>query len=168
MRNFTLDDAAFFCALLNDPEWIRFIGDRHVHSDEQARDYLAKSYLAQYEKNGFGLYLTAQKDGTPVGMCGLIKRDCFDDVDIGFAFLPAYRGKGYAREAARAALEYGWDVLKKRRVVAIVLPENTASVALLENIGLRFERMVRLADDADELALYAIDFVPKNESMERS
>lgn len=156
MRRFTLDDAPFFLRLVNDPDWIRNIGDRNVHTDDEARAYLTKSYLANYERNGFGLYLTALTDGTPIGMCGVMKRDGLDDIDIGFAFLPEGRGQGYAAEAARASLKYGKEVLKKSRVVAIVLPSNTPSVALLTKIGLTFERMIRMRDDADELAFYAI------------
>ncbi len=157
LRRFTLDDAAFFMALLNDPDWIRYIGDRHVYTIDAARAYLAKTYLAQYEKNGFGLYLTALKNGTPLGMCGLIRRDGLDDVDIGFAFLPAHRGHGYAFEAAQASLDYGRTVLMKKRVVAITLPANTASVALIKKLGMGFERLIRLGDDPDELALYAVE-----------
>ena len=157
LRRFTLNDAIFFRALLNDPDWIRFIGDRNINSDEKARAYLAKSYLAHYEKNGFGLNLVAMKDGKPIGMCGLLKRDGLDDVDIGFAFLPAYRGNGYAVEAARAVLAYGRDVLHKNRVVAITLADNLTSSALLKKIGMHFETMVRLTDDGDELARYALD-----------
>ncbi len=157
LRRFVLNDAAFFMALLNDPDWIRFIGDRHVYNIDSARAYLAKTYLAQYEKNGFGLYLTALKNGTPLGMCGLIKRDGLDDVDIGFAFLPAHRGLGYALEAAQASLDYGRRVLIKKRVVAITLPANTASVAVIKKLGMRFERLIRLGDDPDELALYAVE-----------
>jgi [ribosomal protein S5]-alanine N-acetyltransferase len=156
LRRFTLDDADFFMALVNDSEWIRNIGNRNVHTLDEARAYLTKSYLANYERNGFGLYLTTLKDGTPIGMCGLIKRDGLDDVDIGFAFMPAWRGKGYALEAARASLDYGRDVLKKIRVVAIVLPSNTSSVALLKKIGLQFDKMVQMPNDKDELALYTI------------
>ncbi len=147
----------FFRQLLNDPDWIRFIGDRYIHSEEQALEYLAKSYLSQYEKNGFGLNLVALKDGKPIGMCGLLKRDGLDDVDIGFAFLPAYRGKGYAVEAARAVLAYGRDVLHKKRVVAITLADNLTSISLLKNLGMHFETMVRLTVDGDELARYAVD-----------
>ncbi len=158
LRRFTLDDADFFLTLVNDEEWIRNIGDRNVHTEDEARAYLTKSYLANYERNGFGLYLTALNDGTRIGMCGLIKRDGLDDVDIGFAFLPQWRGQGYAAEAARASLIYGRDVLKKTRIVAIVLPSNTASVVLLKQIGLQFEKMIQMPNDPDELALYAILF----------
>jgi [ribosomal protein S5]-alanine N-acetyltransferase len=156
MRRFTLDDAPFFRALVNDAGWKRFIGERHVHTDDDARAYLTKSYLANYDRNGFGLYLASLKDGTPIGMCGLIKRDGLDDADIGFAFLEKWCGKGYALEAAHASLIYGRDVLKKSRVVAIVMPENKSSITLLEKIGLRFEENIRMKPEDEELALYAI------------
>ncbi len=97
-------------------------------------------------------------DDAPIGMCGLIKRVGLDDVDIGFAFLARYRSQGFALEAARAALSHGRDVLKLKRVVGITLPANTASITLLEKIGLAFESQVKLADDAETLSLYAIDF----------
>ena len=103
LREVTADDAAFFLALLNDVGWIRNIGDRNVHSSGEAVACMNKTYIAHYEKNGFGLYLVAFKNGTPIGMCGLIKRDALDDVDMGFAFLPAYRGQGYALEATRGS-----------------------------------------------------------------
>lgn len=156
LRRFAIDDAPFFLSLLKDPDWIRFIGDHGVRSLNEARAYLVRTYIAQYEKNGFGFFLTLLKNGTPIGMCGLMKRESLDDIDIGFAFLPAYRGQGYAVEAARASLEYGRDVLKSKRVVAITLPENQSSIALIKKIGLRFERMIRLGDDPETLQLYAI------------
>jgi len=157
MRRFVYTDAAFFVRLLNDPDWIRYIGDRDVHNQEQACAYMAKSYMAQYEKMGFGLYLV-QLTGVaaPIGICGLIKRDGLDDVDIGFAFLREFRGKGYALEAAAATINYARDALKMKRVVAIATPDNAASIALLQKIGLRFEATTRLKDDAVELAVYAI------------
>ena len=158
LRRFTLDDAAFFRTLVNDPDWIRNIGDRNVHSDDDARASMQKSYLAHYAQHGFGLYLVALKDSTPIGMCGLIKRPTLEDTDIGFAFLPAGRGQGFAVEAARATLNYARDVLHKNRIVAIVLPANTPSVALLEKVGLRFEKLIRVGDDPEELGYYSINF----------
>jgi len=157
LRRCTIDDAPFYLTLLNDPDWIRFIGDRDVRSLDEARAYLVKTTIPQYEKNGFGLYLTGLKNGTPIGLCGLIKRETLDDVDIGFAFLPTYRGQGYAIEAARAALEYARNVLKMSRIVAITLPENRSSITLIEKIGLHFERIIYLGDNPEALRLYAID-----------
>ncbi len=154
LRRLTLDDAAFILELLNDPAWLRFIGDKGVRTQDDARDYLRKGPLAMYDKEGFGLYLVERKDGhIPIGMCGLIKRDSLDDVDIGFAYLPAYRTQGFAHEAAAAVLAHGRRDFGLRRIVAITSPENARSIALLERLGMQFGRMVKLSAD-DEVRLY--------------
>jgi RimJ/RimL family protein N-acetyltransferase len=159
LRKFSFDDAPFFVVLLNDPDWIRFIGDRNVHNEEEARAYMAKAYMAQYENMGFGLYLVERRgDGCAIGMCGLIKRDGLDDVDIGFAFLPEYRGEGYAEEAARATIVYGQEVLKLAHIVGIATPDNQASISLMQKIGMRFERTTQLESDAKTLAVYGVHF----------
>jgi [ribosomal protein S5]-alanine N-acetyltransferase len=120
---------------------------------------LRERYIVQYQKHGFGFWAVARKqDGALMGMCGLIKRDTLDDADIGFAFLPAFRGQGYALEAARASLDYAKSVAKLPRVVAIAVAENTSSLALLEKIGLRFERHTTSAPDSKPLVLYSIEF----------
>ena len=155
LRWLTLDDAAFILELLNDPAWLRFIGDKGVHSQDDSRDYLRKGPLAMYERHGFGLYLVERKDGrVPIGMCGLIKRDSLEDVDIGFAYLPAYRTQGYAYEAAAAVLVHGRSDFGLQRIVAITSPDNTRSIALLERLGMTFGRMVKLSAD-DEVRLYS-------------
>ena len=139
VRRFNEDDAAFILELLNEPSWIRFIGNKNVHSVDDARNYLVNGPMAMYERVGFGLFLVALKaTGEPVGMCGLIKRDTLEDVDIGFAFLPRYWGKGYAFEAADATMKYGRDVLKLKRIVAITAPDNDSSIKLIERIGLKY------------------------------
>src|ERR1051325_3355107 len=103
LRHLTVEDSEFILELLNDPSWLRFIGNRGVRTLDDARDYILKSFVAMYERLGFGLYLTELKsEGVPVGICGLIKRDSLEDVDIGFAFLPKFRGEGYAYESASA------------------------------------------------------------------
>ena len=159
LRRFDLDDAAFIFELVNDPDWLRHIGDKGVRSLDDARNYLRTGPLDMYARHGFGLFAVAlRKDGTLIGSCGLIKRDSLKDVDIGFAYLPAYRSRGFAREAAQATLDYAKDVLKLARVVAIVSPANYASARLLERVGLRFEYPLRPADDADPVDLFSIDF----------
>ena len=105
LRRFTVADAPFTLALLNDPAWLEFIGDKGVRTLEDARDYLRNGPIAMYEREGFGLYLVLRKrGGVPIGMCGLIKRASLADVDVGFAFLPDHRGQGYAHEATAAVL----------------------------------------------------------------
>lgn len=163
LRQLTEADAAFMLALLNDPAFVRFIGDRGVRTLDEARGYFAGGALASYARNGFGLYLVERKpEGTPVGICGLVRRDGLGDVDLGYAFLPAFRGQGYAFEAAAAVLAHGRQALGLPRIVAIVSPDNERSIRLLERLGMRFERMVRLPGDSEEIKLFGpgASFVP--------
>lgn len=158
LRHQSEDDAAFVLELMNDPAWIQFIGDRGVRTVEQARSYIANGAVAMYEKYGFGLLLVARKeDHVPLGLCGLIKREGLEDVDIGFAYLPAYRSKGYAYEAAAAVMQYAREKIGLTRVVAITTQDNHASGRLLEKIGLRFERLIQLPNDKEELRLFVYE-----------
>jgi RimJ/RimL family protein N-acetyltransferase len=157
LRRLCADDAEFILELLNDPSFLRFIGDKGVRSLADARDYIFNGPMDMYSRLGFGLYLTELKEsGVPIGICGLIKRDCLDDVDIGFAFLPRFWAKGYAYEAASAVMAYGKDVLGLRRIVAITSPDNHASATLLEKMGMQFERMIKLSGGADDVRLFGI------------
>ena len=158
LRRLSVDDGAFILGLLNDPAWLRFICDKAVRNLEDARNYIATGPMDMYARLGFGLYLTERKsDAAPIGICGLIKRDALEDVDIGFAFLPAFRGKGYAREAAAAVMEHARSAFGLRRLVAITSPGNEASIRLLEKLGLRFEATVSLAGDSHDVSLFATD-----------
>lgn len=153
-----VDDAEFILELLNEPSFLQYIGDRGVRSLDDAREYIANGPMASYEEHGFGLYLTVLKEqGDPIGICGLLKRETLDDVDIGFAFLPRYWSKGYALESALAVMAYGRDELGLQRIVAITAPDNDASIRLLEKLDMRFEKMVRLTDDSPEGKLFAHD-----------
>jgi RimJ/RimL family protein N-acetyltransferase len=154
VRTATLDDAAFYLALVNDPDFIRHIGDRGIRTLDQARRAVAEGPLAMQAALGHSLYVVEMKEsGAPVGMCGLIKREMLADVDIGYAFLPQYRGKGYAFEAASAVLAYA-PAIGLRRVVAITSPANVASNQLLLKLGLRFERFTHLTPDDQGTNLY--------------
>jgi RimJ/RimL family protein N-acetyltransferase len=158
LRRLSTGDAEFILELLNDPSFLRFIGDKGVRTLDDAREYILNGPVNMYNRLGFGLYLTELKEsGTPIGICGLIKRDSLEDVDIGFAFLPSYRANGYAYESAAAVIAYGKTVLGLKRIVAITSPDNYASGRLLEKIGLRFERMIRLSKDAEEVRLFVSD-----------
>lgn len=157
LRRLTPADAPFIVELLNDPDWIRYIGDRGVRTVEQAADYIERGPAAMYARHGFGLYLTELKaGGEPIGLCGLIRRDFLEDVDIGFAFLPRYRGAGYAREAAESVVRYA-ATLGLRRLVAITTQDNERSAQLLERLGLRFERMVAYPGEEEDLRLFAVE-----------
>lgn len=158
LRRLTAEDAGFILELLNEPSFLRFIGDRGVRNLEDARRYIAERLVGSYERNGFGLYLVELKEtGAAVGMCGLVKRDALTDADVGFAFLPAYWSKGYAFESASAVMTYAREVLGMRRVLAITNSDNEASERLLVKLGLRFDRMIRLSGESKEIKLFTSD-----------
>jgi RimJ/RimL family protein N-acetyltransferase len=158
LRRLSLDDAGFVFELLNQPSFLRFIGDKGVRTLDDARDYILTGPIASYERFGFGLYLTTLKEEKiPIGMCGLLKRESLEDVDIGFAFLPAFWAKGYASEAASAVMAYGGNILGIERIVAITSTDNYGSIKVLEKLGLRFERMIRLSEDEPEIKLFVPD-----------
>jgi RimJ/RimL family protein N-acetyltransferase len=145
LRRLTLDDAEFIFRLVNDPSWLRFIGDKNVRNLDDARRYLQEGPLDMYERYGFGLYRVEERDsGSPVGTCGLLKRDTLPDADVGYALLPEFRGKGYAFEAASAVLDHGNRVFGLQRILAIVSPDNAGSIRVLEKAGMKFERDLEL------------------------
>ena len=155
LRRLTVDDAAFILELLTDPAFMRFVGDRGVRNIEDARNYIVHGPLESYERLGFGLLRVELKDtGVAIGICGLLKRPALDDVDLGFAVLPQFRGAGYAYESAAAVMGHARADLALERIVAIANPANAASIRVLEKIGLRFDRMIRLSAEGPEVGLY--------------
>ncbi|HJZ82530.1 MAG TPA: GNAT family N-acetyltransferase [Pyrinomonadaceae bacterium] len=156
LRHLSADDADFILELVNEPSFVRYIGDKQVRNLDDARKYIADGPVKSYEVNGFGLYLVQLKtSGTPIGMCGVLKRDTLPDPDIGFAFLPAYWNRGYAFESAAAVMRHARDVLRIDCILAITSPDNEASERLLGKIGLRFDRLIKLAEDASEVKLFS-------------
>jgi RimJ/RimL family protein N-acetyltransferase len=159
LRHMREDDAAFMLGLLNEPSWIRFIGDRGVRTVEAAREYILAGPVDMVRRLGFGFYVVELgESGCAVGVCGLAKRDFLDDVDIGYAFLPQYWGRGYAFEAASGVMAHAKNDIGLQRIVATVRPDNLGSIRLLEKLGLRYERALERPDDAGELHLFGAGF----------
>jgi [ribosomal protein S5]-alanine N-acetyltransferase len=158
LRYLSQDDAEFMLELLNDPSFIQNIGDRKIRSLDGAKVYIKNGPVASYAQHGFGLYLVELKEtGESIGICGLIKRDVLDDVDIGYAFLPRYWSKGYAIESALAVKQYARDVVGLKRIVGITDPRNAGSIRVLEKLGMTYQKMVKLAVDDIELKLFSVD-----------
>lgn len=156
LRRLSVDDAEFILRLLNEPSFIQNIGDRSVRTIEDARGYILKGPVASYERFGFGLLLVEEKEsGAPIGICGLLKRDVLEDVDIGYALLPEFWSRGYALESASAVISYARKKLGAKRVLAVVSPDNQNSIRLLGKMGFHYEKMVRLSDAAPEIKLFA-------------
>jgi len=152
---FSLDDASFMLAMLNDPDFIANVADRGVRTVEQARRYLLEGPISSYRKHGFGMYAVRLRDnGNTIGVCGLVKRPELADIDIGYGFLPAARGRGLALEAAQSVWNYATEELGLTRLVAIVAPDNAASIRLLEKLGLNYETDIRLSPDDDPIRQY--------------
>jgi RimJ/RimL family protein N-acetyltransferase len=155
LRELAVGDAPFILELLNEDGFLRHIGDKGVRTLGDARSYILKGPVDSYQRFGFGLYLTSLRyDDTPIGICGLVKRDTLLDVDIGFAFLTAHWARGYASESAAAVLEYGRTTLGLTRIVAITAPGNEGSMAVLVKIGLALERRIRLVDGGPDVNLF--------------
>ena len=155
LRRLSIDDAEFILRLLNEPSFIQYIGDKNVRTIEDARLYLLNGPIASYQKYGFGLFLIELQDsGTPIGMCGLLKRDVLENIDLGYALIPEFWSQGYGYEAAAAVKSYAGQVLGMQRIVAVTNIENQSSIRLLEKIGFRFEKMLKLADDQEEVMLF--------------
>ena len=155
LRKLTVDDAEFILALLNEPSFLRYIGDKKVRNLDDARQYILNGPVASYERHGFGLNcVELQESYTPIGMCGLLKREELPDPDIGFALLPDYWNKGFAFEAAEAVLK---DARNLPRILAITSLDNEASINLLQRLGFGFERVVQLSPNGEQLRLFSLE-----------
>ena len=161
LRRINIEDAQFILTLLNEPSFVRYIGDKKVRNVEDARQYILNGPAASYERNGFGLYLVELKESrelkeskTPIGICGLLKREELSDPDIGFAFLPAFWNKGFAFEAADKVLQDARERLRLERILAITSLDNDASIKLLERLGFRFERVLSPSEGGERVNLF--------------
>jgi len=158
LRRLSLDDAEFILGLLNEPSFLRHIGDKGVRTKVDACQYISTGPRASYERFGFGLLLVELKAGKePIGICGLLKRDWLDHADLGFAFLPRFWSKGYAFESASGVLAYARGTLGLKRILAITSQDNAASIGLLEKLGFRLERMARPSEAESEVKVFASD-----------
>lgn len=155
IRAFKPDDALFLLKLMNTPEWLRFIGERNIHSEEDAINHIEANLIPSYIQNGFGFWCVIEKEtGAPVGMNGLIKRESLEDVDHGFAFLPEFTGRGFAYESSISILNYARDVLEINKLIAITDQDNTRSQALLEKLEFTRIGIVTVKAEWGESLLY--------------
>ena len=154
----TINEASFFHELVNDPTYLQFIPDKNIYSIADAEKHITTKIIKEYQTQGFGFYLVSLKsDKTPIGMCGLIDRDGLDCLDFGFAFLKEYRGKGFAFESSKAILDFAKNTLKIDKIVAITTLNNVKSSNLLERLGFKFSKNIRIPNDPDELRLFVND-----------
>lgn len=157
LRKCVSTDTDFIITLVNTPGWIQYIGDRNIHTQSDALNYLVKGPFLSYEQYGYGVSIVETKDEKiPIGVCGLLKRDYLNHPDIGYAYLPAYMGKGYALEMANAVVSYSQSVFSIKEIQAITLEENIRSIHLLEKIGMQYMKQITLPDTTTPLLLYGL------------
>jgi len=157
IRRLTLDDADMMLAVWNDPAFFKYVGDRGIRTIEQAHEALTDGAFQSYEQYGYGPFrMGLREDDEAIGTCGLFRREGFEEPDIGWSTLPDFNGQGYAYEAARAVLDYAHNEVGATRVLAFVSAENLPSVGLARKLGLRYERMVRLVGDDEDVCLYSV------------
>ena len=155
LRQFRLDDDKFVLEVLNEKDFINNIGNRHVTNLNQAKTYIRDRFHSPQKINGFTMYLVQLKSsGSPIGMCGLVKRNELEIPDLGFAFLDIYKRKGYAFEAAFAVLGFAENILKIRKLAAITQSSNERSIRLLQKIGFNFVENMEIKSDEEALILF--------------
>lgn len=160
LREFTLADTDLVLRLLNSPGWLEFIGDRNVKSETQAIEYLKNGPFKSYQAYGYGFWLVEKKeDEQAIGACGLLNRENLDSPDIGYAFLPAYSGCGYACETATRVLDYAFETLMIPKIYGICKPHNMNSIRLLEKLDLTFTDFYYLPDSQEKSLLYTLENV---------
>ncbi|HEX8287788.1 MAG TPA: GNAT family N-acetyltransferase [Pyrinomonadaceae bacterium] len=158
LREIIESDAEFIFDLLNQPSFIKYIGNRNVHTLDDARDFIENRYRESYREHGFGLYLVELKENrAAIGICGFVQREGLTDADIGFAFLPQYEKKGYAYESADAIVKYGREKLNLKRILAIATQNNENSHRLLEKLGFKYERLIKLPHGEEQLKLFSTE-----------
>ena len=145
IRLLHLSDAKFILDLMNEPGYLKYIGDRGVRDLDAAREYLETSMMKSYEHHGFGLYLlSSKKDRTSMGICGFVKREALPAPDLGFAILEEYERQGYVSEACRALLQYAEKTLGFTRVLAITSQDNKRSKSLCKKLGFKRRDSIEL------------------------
>ncbi|SDR69164.1 Protein N-acetyltransferase, RimJ/RimL family [Formosa sp. Hel1_31_208] len=157
LSKISIEDAPFILELMNSPDWINYIGDRNIRTIKQAEIYIQNNQLKSYKRNGFGYYkvLLKAENLKPIGSFGLIKRDQLEHVDIGFSLLPKYQCYGFGLEGVSALMSLAKNTFKLHTICAITLPENEASIHLLEKLGLSYQKRVKPFEDDEELLLFA-------------
>ncbi len=154
-----LHDASFVLTLVNTKEWIENIGQRNVHTIEDAEKYVQEKMMDHYDKHGYGNFLMTRKsDKSKIGCISLYNRDDVDGVDIGFAMLPEFMKMGYASEGANAVKAAARDDLKLSGITAFTSKENLASQKLIENLGLEFKKTIIFGEEKEELLFYELVF----------
>ena len=154
IRKFTPEDLPALIELRADPEVNKFLGGTKFQNAE-AISKRFQFYLECYDKFGFGVCAIVWKEtGKMCGWSGLMPLEDTGEIEVGYGMAREFWGKGIGFECARAWLEYGFEKAGLDRIVAIALPENTASWRIMEKLGMRYEK--NAVHYGSECVFYAI------------
>jgi RimJ/RimL family protein N-acetyltransferase len=146
LRAFTVDDVDGLQLIFGDAEAMRYITAGETITREESAARLGRT-IEGWRQRGFGFLAVTSKDSAEfVGYCGFMLLDKTPEVEIAYAFNASQWGRGFATEAARACLRWGFEELKLERVVAVVNPQNTASQRVLEKLGMTYVKRVHHYD----------------------
>ncbi len=152
----TKKDAAFLHTLMNEPSYIKNIGDRNIKTVSDAENFIKEKFLKSYKDNGYGYYIVKIKESQKsIGICGLVNRKELNFIDIGYALLPHFWNNGFAFEATKALYDFALKNFNIKTIVAITDPNNKKSIALIKKLGLTYKKNIRLPDDEIECQLYS-------------
>ncbi|MFT5336877.1 MAG: ribosomal-protein-alanine N-acetyltransferase [Luteibaculaceae bacterium] len=157
LREITLDDKDALFKLHSDPDVQMYTGEPVVESMAEMEKAI-RARITRYEQYGYGRWATFLKEGNQfVGWAGLAYLPEFDEIDLGFRFLPEFWGMGIATEASKAILNYGFDTLHLKRIIAIAMPENKASIRVMEKVGMEFHKLAPYEPGGEDDVWYWCD-----------
>ena len=156
LAKITIKDGPFILELMNTPGWLKYVGDRHIKTVEQAENYIKNNQLKAYETHGFGYYKMQLKSDNlkPIGTAGLLKREELEHIDIGFSILPEFHGKGYGFEVSSKLLVMAKDIFDIKMLCAITLPINKVSIKLIEKLGFSYKKRIFPFEENEELLYF--------------
>ena len=154
LREITLNDTAKMFKLHSNPDVQKYTGEPMIESKEEMEQAI-QARVGNYAKYGYGRWATFLKDGMQfIGWAGLAYLPEFDEIDLGYRFLPTYWGMGFATEASHAILTYGFDTLKLKRIIAIAMKGNKASIRVMEKVGMKFDKLAPYEPGGEDVVWY--------------
>ena len=166
IRPVNTGDASFILALLTSELWKRFIGDRGITSEDQAKRIIEQNYLPLLERPGYGPHTVLLKaNQKAIGTVGIYQRDNLDYPDLGFAFLPEFINQGFGYETSMAYLAHTRTKIKRAQIYAITNDDNIAAQRLLLKMNFIRSRAYQPLDQegkpevgAKSMGLYTLSF----------
>lgn len=150
------DHDAYYERIYADPEVMKNLAAGKPIPREGFEARIGPFMLDTWKEHGFGPWVVVHKeDGELIGHCGLRHWDELGGVEIFYALGRAWWGRGFATEAARSALRFGFETAHLPRIVAAAKLDNPASRRVLEKIGLNLDRLGQVLDF--EAALYSLE-----------